>query len=179
MAIITAICAERNWLPSGMNFGGTLESKNDSADVFVSPSIYQPTYNVPATKLPSGKVLYARVSYRVQNWTSRLVADTVFTAVGASATPAQMIYPMNGDSLVDTSNPFQWTATDMATAYELRIYSGSTKLLDSGPIRIPRYFAESLSPGPYTGKLGSQFGENWTWVPFQFTVAHSGFSMPT
>jgi hypothetical protein len=149
------------------------------SDLFVSPTISQPAYNVPAANLPAGKTLYARVSYRVQNWPWSLVADTVFTATGSSPAPAQMVYPLNGDTAVDVRNPFQWTATDMASAYELKIYSGSTVVVDSGPIRIPRYFAENLAPGQYYGELGSQIGGTWMLMPFQFAVVQSGFAMTT
>ena len=104
--------------------------------------------------LQPGRALYARVVVNLGDGTQRRT-DTVFAVAGTPVAPAQMVWGSAGSSSVDTSEPFSWTATDLAQAYRLEIVSEGSVILDTGPNDVSRYFAESLSAGSYTG--GSRY----------------------
>ncbi len=87
-----------------------------------------------------------------------------------------MVWGSAGSASVDTSEPFSWTATDLAQAYRLEIVSDGSVILDTGPIDISRYFTESLSAGSYTADLGTEIAGGWKWVESPFTVVASGQS---
>jgi len=96
---------------------------------------------------------------------------------GSSISPAAMIYPTNGETNVDVRQPFQWNSVAIAQGYRLQISSNGSVIQDSGVITIPRYFAEDLSVGPYSGTLGTEIAGQWYTTTFSFTVTNSGYSM--
>ena len=156
----------------------TIGTSPGAKDLFDSGPIPQNSYSPPSSALPLGNILYAHVTADLgdgSNWRT----DTVFTVTGTPLTPVQMIYPLPGQANVDVSNPFQWTPTDLAQAYELKLSLNNSVVRDSGQIRVPRYFAENIPLGTYAGQLGTKIANQWYWVSFQFTVVHTGASMAT
>ena len=145
-------------------------------DIYENTAIQSNTFTLPASALPSGSVLYARIQETPADGIQRR-ADTVFTVAGTPVTSATMVYPSNGYTNADVSQPFQWTATDLAQAYRLEVSNGSSLVLDTGSITIPRYFDETLPLGSYAGQLGTEIGGQWYWTTFTFVVTQTGPSM--
>ena len=145
-------------------------------DLYDNTQIGQNSFTVPGNALPTGTVLYASIGVTTGDGIPR-TAYTVFTVSGTPVAPSQMVYPADGMTNADVSQPFQWTQTDMAQAYRLQISNGSSTVVDSGPITVPRYFAETLSQGAYTGQIGTEIGGQWYWSGFSFVVTNTGPSM--
>ncbi len=146
------------------------------SDLYDNATLASPSANVPLGDLPEGSTLYARVSFTPGDGETR-VADTVFSVAGTPVNPAQMIYPTDGATNVDASQPFQWASNALAQAYRLQISNNAGIIVDSGPITVSRYFAESLPLGSYTAQLGSEFGDQWYWTNLSFTVTQDGGNM--
>src|SRR5579884_2612449 len=86
--------------------------------------------------LPVGVTLYARIyTQTTSGWLSQ---DITFTAAPAKST---FIFPLDGRQNVDTTTPFQWTATPGALAYNLNLgtTAGGSDLLNTGPIQVTSY----------------------------------------
>jgi hypothetical protein len=145
-------------------------------DFYDDAAIQSNSFTLPPGALPVGSVLYARIRETPADGFERR-ADTVFTVAGTAVAPATMIYPADGATSIDVSQPFQWTATDLAQAYRLKVSNGSSLVLDTGPITVPRYFDEMLGLGSYTGQLGTEIGGQWHWTTFTFVVTKTGPSM--
>jgi hypothetical protein len=145
-------------------------------DIYENAAIQSNSFTLPASALPSGSVLYARILETPADGIQRR-ADTVFTVSGTPVAAATMVYPSDGTTNADASQPFQWTATDLAQAYRLQVSKGSSLVLDTGSVTIPRYFDEALPLGSYTGQLGTEVGGQWYWTSFMFTVTKTGSSM--
>jgi hypothetical protein len=151
----------------------TIGSSPGTNDLFDSGKVQQTTYQVPANALPQGKTLYARVTAHLGNG-QVLPTDTVFETAGGALPLARMIYPTDGNTNVDVSIPFLWTASDLAQAYQLRIFRGGSQLRDSGEIQVPLYFAEDLPLGTYTAQNSTKIGGSWYSSSFGFSVTHTG-----
>ena len=156
----------------------TIGFSPETNDLFDSGQIQQTTYQVPASALPPGKTFYARVTARFGNG-QVLPAYTVFQTAGGLLPVAQMVYPTNGDLNVDLSRPFQWRASDVVEAYQLKIFCGGLQVRDSGEIRVPRYFAEDLTAGTYTAQINTKIGGSWYSSDFAFSVTHTGAAAST
>jgi hypothetical protein len=153
---------------------GTAPGGNDLYD---SGSITGTSAQVPLSALPVNTTLYARVNISPGDG-STMPADTVFTVAGSAPPSAQMTYPQDGQTGVDTSEPFRWTFSPLVDAYRLKLSSGGSVVRDSGPLHVDRYFLEDLAAGQYTGTLEIQVGGQWqTSSSFSFTVATTGSSM--
>jgi hypothetical protein len=142
-------------------------------DLFDSGKTSSTSMSVPASAMPGGEPLYARVVYYLGDGSVRKT-DNVFAVAGSGIAPAQMNWGTNGSSAVDTSLPFAWSADNLAQAYRLEILSGGTTVADSGPIQVPEYFDEGLPVGSYTAQLGTELGGAWQWTSSSFTVTNSG-----
>ena len=145
-------------------------------DLYYNAAIPSNTFTLPANALPAGRALYARIQEMPADGIERRT-DTVFTVAGTPVTPITMVYPADGQTNADVSQPFQWTATDLAQAYRLLISNASSVVLDTGPITVPRYFDETLPLGPYTGQIGTEIANQWYWRTFTFVVTNTGPSM--
>jgi hypothetical protein len=145
-------------------------------DLYDNTAIQSNSFTLPLSALPAGSVLYARIRETPADGLERRT-DTVFTVAGTAVAPATMVYPVNGATNTDLSQPFQWTATDLAQAYRLEVSNGSSLVLDTGSITVPRYFDETLGLGSYTGRLGTKIGGRWYWKRFTFVVINTGPSM--
>jgi hypothetical protein len=145
-------------------------------DIYDNAAIPSNNFTLPVSALPAGRVLYARIRETPADGLERRT-DTVFTVAGTPIVPATMVYPADAVTTVDMSRPFQWTATDLAQAYRLEVSNGSSPVLDTGSITVPRYFDETLELGSYTGKLGTEIGGQWYWTTFTFVVTNTGPSM--
>jgi hypothetical protein len=145
------------------------------SNLFDSGSITMTSMTVPASAMPAGQLLYARVVYHLGDGTQR-VTDNVFAVAGSNIAPSQMNWGSNTSGAVDTSLPFAWNADDLAQAYRLEILNGSTTVADSGAIHVPEYFDESLPTGTYTAQLGTEIAGSWQWTNSSFTVTSSGRS---
>jgi hypothetical protein len=146
-----------------------------AANLFKSAVIATDSDTVPVADLPSGEPLYARVIYFLGDGSQRRI-DNVFTVQGTTLAPAQMNWGAGGSAAVDTSQPFQWSASPLDQAYRLTILSGTTTVAASGTIRVPEYFDEALPVGSYTAQLGTEIAGAWQWTTAPFTVTSSGTS---
>ena len=166
------------WSPAygGSGYHLSVGTTPGANDLYDNSQIGQNTFAVPGNALPAGTILYASIGVRAGDGVPR-TAYTVFTVAGTPVVPSQIVYPANGMTNADVSKPFQWSPTDMAQAYRLQISNGSSTVVDSGPITVPRYFAETLAVGPYTGQIGTEMGGQWYWTSFSFTVTNTGPSM--
>lgn len=142
-------------------------------DRFDSGTINATTATVPAADLAPGAPLYARVVINLGNGTQRR-ADTVFAMSGSSIQPSSMIWGAAGSQNVDTSQPFAWSASDLAQAYRFEVSTDAATVVDSGAIHVSEYFAETLPAGSYTAHVGTELGGSWSWTTSSFTVTHSG-----
>jgi hypothetical protein len=148
-----------------------------ASDLYAETPVSSNSVTLPASALPAGKTLYARVILKPANGQDWLF-DTVFTVAGTAITPATIVYPPDGDTTADVSQPFQWTPTDLAEAYRLEIFDASgSQVLDTGAITVPRYFDETLPLGSYTGQLGTEIAGTWYWTSFSFVVTNTGYNM--
>jgi hypothetical protein len=146
-----------------------------AADVLDSGAITTPGFL--ATGLSQAGPLYGRVWARVNNtWTFH--TDIVFTLDG-TVPAANIEVPFNGESSFDASQPFQWTASDLASGYRLMIGTtfGAADVHDSGVIRISRRFVPNLPLGvPLFGRLQTRINGQWLTTDFTFSVAHNTIS---
>ena len=142
-------------------------------DLFDSGTITSTSMTVPRSDLPAGRDLYARLLVHLGDGSQRR-ADTVFAASGSGIQASQLTWGAPGSQAFDTSQPFTWNANDLADAYRLEILSGGATVVDSGPIHVSEYFAESLQPGSYTAQLGTELGGIWSWTASSFKVVSSG-----
>jgi hypothetical protein len=153
---------------------GTAPAAND---LYESSSITETEQLVPASALPTGRTLYARVAMSPGDG-STSYSDAVFTVAGSPTPSVDLTYPADGAADVDVSRPFEWTVTPMAQAYRLEISSGGSVVRDSGPIHVPGWFAEDLPTGAYSGKLSVRVDGQWhTAATHSFTVTQTGHSM--
>jgi hypothetical protein len=151
----------------------TIGTRPGGSDLFDSGTITATSLTVPPGTLPSGRALYAGVILNLGDGTQRR-ADTVFALSGGSIEPSDLTWGTAGSQAVDTSQPFVWDASDLAQAYRLEVSDGNSTVVDSGPIHVSEYFAESLRAGSYTAKLGTELGGTWSWTTSSFTVLSSG-----
>jgi hypothetical protein len=144
-----------------------------TSDLFDSGIITTTSKTVPASDLPAGEALYARVLVNLGDGSQRR-ADTVFALSGSQIAPAQLIWGAAGSQAVDATQPFTWARSDLAQAYRLEISDATSTVVDSGPIDVSEYFAEGLQPGSYSAQLGTELGGAWSWTTSQFTVIRNG-----
>jgi hypothetical protein len=144
-------------------------------DLYDSGMIGTTSVAVPAAALRAGGELYARVIVKLGDGTQRR-ADSVFAMSGTIMRPSELNWGSAGSQAVDTSHPFAWDASDLAQGYRFEVSDGSSMVVDSGPIHVSEYFAESLQPGSYTARLGTELGGSWWWTSSPFTVVRSASS---
>lgn len=144
-------------------------------DRFDSGAISTSSVTVPSSDLSVGVPLYARVVINLGDGSQRK-ADTVFAVSGSGIQPSSMIWGATGSQNVDSSQPFAWSPDDLAQAFRFEVSAGTATVVDSGPIHVSQYFAETLQAGSYTAHLGTEFGGSWSWTTSSFTVTHSGSS---
>ena len=168
------------WWSAAFGGSGTyhlsIGSSPGANDLYDNAAVESNSFTLPASALPPGSTLYARIREAPADGIERR-ADTVFTVAGTAVTPATMVYPAAGTTNVDVSLPFQWAPTDMGQAYRLEISNGPSLVLDTGSIVVPRYFDETLPLGSYSGQLGTEIGGEWYWTTFTFAVTKTGSSM--
>ena len=151
-------------------------TKPATGDLYDSGTITTTSQTVPASAMPAGAPLYARLIVTLGDGSQRRT-DNVFATNDTTTSPSTMTWGANGPGNVDASQPFAWTATDLAQAYRLQIQdSTSSTVADSGEIHIPRYFAETLPTGTYTARLGTKLAGTWNWTTTPFTVTANGTS---
>jgi hypothetical protein len=150
-----------------------LGSTPGAADLLDSGSISSTSLTPPASAMPEGQAIYARVIIKLGDGSQRRI-DNVFTTSDTTLAPADLDWGAAGSSDFDASKPFAWSGSDLAQAYQLRVLDGSTVVADSGSIQVPRYFAQTLPLGSYTARLGTQVDGNWTWTTADFTVTDNG-----
>jgi hypothetical protein len=147
------------------------------SDILDTGTIQQTTYT--AASLPADRILYGRV-YTLVNGTW-WYADTVFTLMSV-VPPAAMSYPTDGMAGVDTGQPLQWNAVDIADGYRLELGTlpGANDLHDSGTVRATRRFVPDVPTGvTIYGRLSTSIGGQWTAQAFTFTAVTSTIAATT
>ena len=136
------------------------------------------TTNSQVTGLPQAEVLYARAWAKVNDAWSRY-SDIAFS-LDPPPGPSSIVVPRNGASNVDTDQPFEWAAVDMARGYRLMVGTspGGYDLHDSGEIHVNRRFVPDLPVGiPLFGRLETRTAGTWKTSDFTFTVAAASTAM--
>jgi hypothetical protein len=105
-----------------------------------------------------------------------LPALFINTAAQAQTAAASFVYPTNGATNIDTTNPFQWTTISNATAYYL--YVGTTQggkdLINTGEIQATSYYALGLPTGQTLyGRIWTKISGVWYYNDITFVVTNS------
>jgi hypothetical protein len=112
----------------------------------------------PLDRLPIGQTVYARLHTRAGGrWRS---VDSTFTAPGA----AEFLYPLDGRTGVDLTQPFQWTAALGGQGYRLLVGTtpGASDLLDTGNLTTVSYTASGLpTAGVMYARILTNVGGIW------------------
>ncbi len=143
--------------------GTTLGGK----DVVNTGEIHTLSY-IPGN-IPAGQTLYARIYTKLGGaWR---FSDSTFSAATLTST---LIYPANGATNADMSQPFQWTATAGAQAYYLYVGTtpGAGNIINSGERQGLSFDAPLLPVGPalYV-RLYTKMSGQWRYVDSTFTAA--------
>jgi hypothetical protein len=121
-------------------------------------------------------VLYATIWTKLDGYWYH-TPDAAFMKQGSTVTGAQMLYPLDGATAVDTAQPFQWSEVGVAQAYRLEIFNGEVLLHDSGEIQMPRRFVGNLPLGvPLRGRLSTKILGQWHVQEFGFTASANNSS---
>lgn len=127
----------------------------------------------PASGLPSGRVLYARL------WTKaggawRFV-DSTFTAAPSPPVTATLTFPTDGQSGARLTGPVQWTSVSNAQAYYLYVGTtpGAKDLVDSGETLQTTLIVSRELPANQTlyARLWTRYGGVWRYVDSTFSAA--------
>ena len=141
-----------------------------ASDLVSTGALTATSYTV--TSLPTDRTLYGRIYSRVAGHFSRY-SDVAFT-LATSSLQATIVYPPEGSTGADGGRPFEWSGTDLAQAYRLRVgtTAGASDLHDSGEIRITRRFVDALPIGtPLFGRLSTKLEGQWYDSDFTFSLA--------
>lgn len=117
-----------------------------TADVFDNGSIG--ATSVTVTPVPPNQTLYARLWTLISGNATWTYVDSTFQALPR---PAAFTYPLDGDQVVDTRQPFTWNSVTGAQSYYLKIGTtpGASELLNTGelPSTITAYTVPRLPVG--------------------------------
>jgi hypothetical protein len=172
-------------VPGATAYALTIGSSPGASDVYQGG--WTTATSVPVS-LPSGVRLYATImtqlglSYTLASgavggtsyehatfWTEQVPQTPVFT------------YPTNGQTNVDSGQPFKWGTVPGATSYYLNIGTtlGGSDLLSSGPIQTTERFVSGLPMNTLLyARAGANVGGQWytTDISFTVTAATTGFA---
>jgi len=117
-----------------------------------------PLTSFPISGLPPGRTVYARL------WT--LLAGVWFysdSSFSAGLVAPEFIYPYNGATAIDTTQPFTWAAPSGAQAHYLQIGTtpGGHDVLDSGEINGTSFTVGTLPQRRLYARITSKTNGRW------------------
>lgn len=158
-------------VPSGEAYYLYIGTSKGSSDLVGSGETQATSYDAPP--LPTGKTLWARVWTKVNGGWSRY-SDVSFQV---SASASRLTYPKQGQTDVDSSSPFKWSAAPGAEGYYLWVgtSSGTSDLFNSGSMTGTSTNVPALPVGQKLhARLYTKLNGNWnTYTETTFTTAYS------
>ena len=157
----------------------TVGTTAGASDLFDSGSTVATSMFVPA--LPTGVTLYARLGTQAGDTLWRYV-DITFSATTTYAPRAQVTFPSNGASNVDTRQPITWNPVSGALAYYLYVGStqGAKDLYNSGEIQATSLVVPNLPLGTAIWlRLWTKTTSGWVAAPDVNFVASASYVPPS